>query len=453
MERRGPIAKRSAVAIVCMSLLVWLGHSAEASVEPRIIGGTSISITEAPWQVALIVSGPRGQSLCGGVIVSESMILTAAHCVDETTPAGVNIVVGSTQLSQPQVILGASNLWVYPGWTPRLFRGDIALVQTSAPISFGPTQQPISLPLDLNPVEWPIAGTPASVSGWGGLSSSGPSSDSLQRGNVQIETGPGVTRCGRYPFDIDAFAQMCAGLPAGGVDACQGDSGGGLVVAVGGRPTLAGLVSAGAQCGSPSFPGIYTRVLSYLPWIQEVFSSAGSPPSQPDGSPAAPTQPVPVIPPSPSPLPVDRVPSTPQDVVARARSGGAVGVSWTGGVAGNIPSAFQATATPGDHTCATLNQNCVLTGLQPGRNYVVTVVAINNFSVSPTSEPIQVTAVNKTGRVGTTISLAKQRKTVRVESSTKANCRIQALGIRLTKPGICRVRVGASLFVVEVRQG
>lgn len=63
--------------------------------------------------------------------------------------------------------------------------------------------------------------------------------------------------------------QMCAGDEAGGKDACQGDSGSPLVAEEDGNFVLTGIVSAGIGCGSKVYPGIYTRVSSYVPWILE----------------------------------------------------------------------------------------------------------------------------------------------------------------------------------------
>ncbi|GBN11455.1 Clotting factor B [Araneus ventricosus] len=70
---------------------------------------------------------------------------------------------------------------------------------------------------------------------------------------------------------------ICAGLEDGSKDACQSDSGGPLMykntdfdfpVGVGTeRRVLVGIVSFGFRCGEPGFPGVYTRVSSYMPWI------------------------------------------------------------------------------------------------------------------------------------------------------------------------------------------
>ena len=62
---------------------------------------------------------------------------------------------------------------------------------------------------------------------------------------------------------------FCAGYLAGGVDTCQGDSGGGMVCEVRGRKAVMGLTSWGYGCGRPNRPGVYTKVADYLEWIGE----------------------------------------------------------------------------------------------------------------------------------------------------------------------------------------
>ena len=66
---------------------------------------------------------------------------------------------------------------------------------------------------------------------------------------------------------------FCAGHLTGGKDACQGDSGGPLVCVLDEQPILVGVTSWGLGCGQPNSPGVWTKVVNYVPWIRENMSN------------------------------------------------------------------------------------------------------------------------------------------------------------------------------------
>lgn len=70
-------------------------------------------------------------------------------------------------------------------------------------------------------------------------------------------------------LQVDAATMLCAGYETGGKDSCQGDSGGPLFFKQEGKFVLQGIVSWGAFCALPHYPGVYTRVSAYIDWIQD----------------------------------------------------------------------------------------------------------------------------------------------------------------------------------------
>ena len=113
----------------------------------------------------------------------------------------------------------------------------------------------------------------AVVTGWGRLNSTGPQSDRLQEARVNTITN---TACARSHGDHKITENMiCAG--ADGRDACWGDSGGPLaVMGPNGEYRQVGVVSWGNRrgCAIPGYPGVYTRVTSFLPWIRQRMKPA-----------------------------------------------------------------------------------------------------------------------------------------------------------------------------------
>jgi len=263
-------------------------------VKPQaIVGGNPTSPDEYPHQVSL--QDRSGFHFCGGSLIGDNWVLTAAHCI--TRPASsLQVEVGMYRMSQGGEVFRVAETIVHPNYNASTNRNDLALVRLA-----GSAANYTSVPLVDADAEGGIAspGTLATVSGWGTLSSGGSSPDVLMSVDVPIVSN---NQCDSAYSGVNITSDMlCAGyLGTGGRDSCQGDSGGPLVVDSGNGNALVGVVSWGYSCASPNYPGVYARVSqfeswisSYVPDVQYVSDAAGG--GNPDPGPG----------PGPAPTPTD----------------------------------------------------------------------------------------------------------------------------------------------------
>lgn len=236
-------------------------------VQDRIVGGTDTNIEQVPWQVSL--QTPGGFHFCGGSIVDDEWILTAAHCIDGQSPASLRVVAGITRQSQTNAegqIRNVSQIIEFPGYQQPTQGRDIALLRLSDALDLSSGRASaieIATPADLAQTD---AGTDALVSGWGTLAAGGSSPNTLQSVVVPIISNGQADAA--YTNVAITSDQIGAGfLGVGGKDSCQGDSGGPLVVDSPEGPLLAGVVSWGFGCADARFPGMYARVSSFADWI------------------------------------------------------------------------------------------------------------------------------------------------------------------------------------------
>lgn len=223
----------------------------------RIVGGSYASIGDVPWQVLVF----DGSGVCGGTLFDTRWVVTAAHCVDTATPGQMQVWAGQTYFSGmvSSTAIGVDDIAVYPTYNSATDERDIALLHLTSDAP----GTPIGLYTD---VAGPSYGTSARISGWGSTYSGGGASASLKMATVQVLASPG-SGCGAYGTSFVPSVMLCAGITYGGTDTCQGDSGGPLAVQVNGAWRLAGVVSWGIGCALASYPGVYTRVSSFVPWI------------------------------------------------------------------------------------------------------------------------------------------------------------------------------------------
>ena len=241
---------------------------------PRIVGGELANDGEFPFLVTVLPSG----SLCGGSIISDRWVVTAAHCLEGLTASDVSVRAGSNQLFSGYTTYQAENIYLHPAYDNWTFDNDIALIQVSTAITAAKTAS-IDLLRSSNESSLLSDFDEVIVAGWGTTSSGGTTSSNLLKVSVDVQYPSTCRANSDYGPSEITDNMICAGVMGGGKDACQGDSGGPLVRYDGtGNPWLTGIVSWGYGCADADYPGVYTRVANYTDWITEklVLSETGT---------------------------------------------------------------------------------------------------------------------------------------------------------------------------------
>ncbi|XP_041970762.1 trypsin alpha-3-like [Aricia agestis] len=233
----------------------------------RIVNGKAVEITEVPYQASLRRKVSSGWAhSCGAIVITVRSLLTAAHCVNSYTFQSdlLRVVVGTVSRTSGGSSYDVAGLYLHEDYSPMTLEHDIAIIVTAKKMSFGRSVQPIPL---LEYGQELAEGTEALVSGYGVTSYEGTVAQSLQAAVVKIVS---QQSCARAYMRIGAITSgmLCASADAPPRDACQGDSGGPLVA----HSKLVGIVSWGEGCANVSYPGVYTRVSAYTPWIRNKLS-------------------------------------------------------------------------------------------------------------------------------------------------------------------------------------
>ncbi|MDQ0598908.1 secreted trypsin-like serine protease [Streptomyces canus] len=242
--------------------------SSSGTVDAKIIGGSTTTITSAPWMAQLWYYDDTTDTgfFCGGTVVSPTKILTAAHCAKGYDWAKYGaIVTGATQLPDDAgnttgAVSGVVRQWTHPSYSSRTIDNDIAVLTLATPTK----STPIRMTTSTDTASY-AAGTSAKVYGWGRTSSTTQDvSDTLKTATLPIQSDS--TCAGYYGTDFVKGHMVCAGKPASGSDAgttsaCNGDSGGPLVV----NGRIVGVVSWGVvDCVEKGAYSVFSKVKTYL---------------------------------------------------------------------------------------------------------------------------------------------------------------------------------------------
>ncbi|NXQ00472.1 TMPS6 protease, partial [Vidua macroura] len=236
----------------------------------RIVGGMNSVEGEWPWQASLQV---RGRHICGGTLIADRWVVSAAHCFQDerlASPSIWTVYLGKylqNATGHTEVSFKVIHLFLHPYYEEDSHDYDVALLQLDHPVIISPLIQPICLPAPSHIFE---PGLLCWITGWGALKEGGHISNVLQKVDVQLVQ---QNICSEAYHYMITPRMLCAGYYQGKKDACQGDSGGPLACKEpSGRWFLAGLVSWGMGCARANHYGVYTRITQVLDWMNQTMS-------------------------------------------------------------------------------------------------------------------------------------------------------------------------------------
>lgn len=340
----------------------------------EIVGGTETQPYSRPYQVAMLYNG---RQICGGTLISNQWVLTAAHCLDNVSATSLSIRVGAHYLNQNDgQTIPVSQKIVHYSWAgANSIRSgyDIALLKLSSAASSQYT--PAKLPTTEVMNNYASVGRYVTVSGWGQTSNNSQGGSNVLR-EVDLPVISNSQCSQQLNFNMPA-STICGG-GSGGISACRGDSGGPYAVRVGSDYYNVGIVSWGMNCVGAS---AFTRTSSYLDWIAQNSGVTN------DDDPTDPTDPDPIDKVLKNGVPATGLSASQgQDVVyTMAVPAGASNISFTisGGLGdADLYTRFGSTPTDSVYDCRPWadgnNETCA--GTQSNGTYFVRVKAYATFS-------------------------------------------------------------------------
>lgn len=249
-------------------------------VKQNIVNGEPASECDWRWQVSLRQKNQRGyfSHICGGMLIHDEWVLTAAHCLIGMQPDDILVVAGEfdrKERSDNEQRIPVYKIYMHPQYDDRSLHFDMGLIKLKFPIEATACVGTVCLPDEDRSDARPSM--ECWITGWGRTSWwEWVFAAKLQEAKVQVMSNKNCKRSDYPHRDIDdsmLCAQGAANQDGEHSDACQGDSGGPLVCKLNTGWTVFGATSWGYGCGEKGYPGVWARVHHMLPWIDETMTS------------------------------------------------------------------------------------------------------------------------------------------------------------------------------------
>ncbi|KAK7134261.1 hypothetical protein R3I93_017618 [Phoxinus phoxinus] len=251
-----------------------------APINTRIVGGTDAPAGNWPWQVSIhFKDNFNNGHICGGTLISNQWVMTAAHCIASTNINSWTLYLGrqtqsTSDANSNEVRVGVQSIIVHPKYNNSLLNNDISLMKLSQPVNFTSYIRPVCL-ASIGSVFH--NGTTCWATGWGNIGKDQPlpGPQTLQEVEVPVV---GSSQCSCQYKNVKGITitpqMICAGRTSKGT--CQGDSGGPIQCKTGSKWVQAGISSFGTSlgCAIKDFPEVFSRVSEFNTWITDNVEGA-----------------------------------------------------------------------------------------------------------------------------------------------------------------------------------
>ncbi|CAG9856887.1 unnamed protein product [Phyllotreta striolata] len=259
--------------------------SIKVTMQTRILGGSNSALGEFPWMALLVHKKNEFTSLgCSAFLIHKNYVLTAAHCVhtnlteirgpvfavilgEHNMKTKVDCIPPGNYCADPLQVSHISKVIIHQDYNIEStgHYNDIALIRMKKAAKNTDFVSPICLKTDKAQ-----SGESYIISGWGRTETD---AFSNVKRKVEIPAVDNETCRKKYrEMGIEIKDTQICGGGEKGKDSCTGDSGGPLMIQNGTHYVAAGIVSYGIGCGIENWPGVYTNIPSYIPWIEEQIS-------------------------------------------------------------------------------------------------------------------------------------------------------------------------------------